>query len=733
MSAAAALGFVLSLVLLGSRLPYLERRLISDVGLLAAGVLAAASCGLRSRDWTGRRQRAWLLFAAAMAAAALGNTWVLAVDLVIGPDQGPERYANVFFLFTLLFGLAGFSAFPSVPRRGTDFARMLADGVIIGGSIMAVASATVFTELVTSTAGQPYRQLSLLVPAMLDVAVLTLTVLLFVRTSRADRVALALVGGGLALYAVSDLTRSVRIARDTWAYGTPVDAGWIAGYLLVALAGRYPYQPSREESTVSRESSPALGTVLVFALVFTAAMFGMYGASATEFNASTAGLWLVLVLAVAIRQILLIVDNDRLRHSLERRVDERTQELRQATRHSELLLSSVGEGIYGVDRLGSVTFVNPAGALALGYQPDDLIGREAHATFHHARDDGKPYPRDACYVTEAIRDGTVTHAEEDLYIRSNGRSFPVEVTATPMASDDYTGGAVVVFRDVTQRQEVDRLKSEFVSMVSHELRTPLTSIRGSLGLLAGGALGPLPASALRMIDLALDSSARLTRLINDILDIERIESGHVPMEVADHRVETLIDSAAAQLQVLAAAVDVQVVVKRTDGVVRADADRVVQTLINLLDNAIKFSPPGTVVEVSSRLLPGQVEFVITDQGRGIPPDKIEQIFSRFEQVDSSDAREKGGSGLGLAISRSVIERLGGRIWAESAAGGGATFRFTLPRGADLAADSESVSSTDAQRSNNTDTGARQSLPPSTDQAPSRTEGPRQPQPAEVAR
>lgn len=690
MCAAAALVLALFVVLLGSDLPLSTRQLISDLGLLSGGLIGAVSCAQRSSTSTGRRRRAWLLFTAAMGAAALGNLWILIAHVATSADSG-EDAANPVFLLALLLGIAGLSAFPSVPRRGTDFARMLVDGVIIGGAIISITNATVFTELL-SRQRDPLNQVGSVLPALLDVAMLTLVVLLIVRTRRSDRPALGFLSGGLTLYAVSDLTHSVLSSRGTFQYGGLVDVGWIAGYLLVALAGRKPTS-RRPDLSETRDTSPAAGTVLIFGLVLTAAVYSMRGY--TPLNSAAGGLWLVLVLAVAARQILLIVDNDKLRHNLERRVEERTRELREATRRSELLLTSVGEGIYGVDRSGAVTFVNPAGAQALGYPPEDLIGHEAHATFHGVAEDGNPYPWESCYVTEAIRDGTVTSAEGDVYARSDARLFPVEVTATPITSDDVVTGAVVVFRDVTQRQEVDRLKSEFVSMVSHELRTPLTSIRGSLGLLAGGALGPLPPKALRMVELAQDSGARLTRLINDILDLERIETGNLPMHMADHRAEALITSAATQLQVLAAEAKIQLQVTETSGVVFADADRVVQTLINLLDNAIKFSHPHGVVTVSSTVTDGYVQFCIADQGRGIPADKIERIFSRFEQVDSSDAREKGGSGLGLAISRSVIERQGGRIWAESTESGGATFRFTLPLGTKaLAQLSEAVDATE---------------------------------------
>ena len=222
------------------------------------------------------------------------------------------------------------------------------------------------------------------------------------------------------------------------------------------------------------------------------------------------------------------------------------------------------------------------------------------------------------------------------------------------------------------------MKSEFVSMVSHELRTPLTSIRGALGLLAGGAFGPLAPGATRMVDIAMDSSERLARLINDILDLERIESGGLPIKVGTHHAADLIDAAVTQVQVQAAEAGVRLRVGRAGGWVRADPDHVVQTMLNLLSNAIKFSPRHATVEIEALEAGGVIEFQITDHGRGIPQEKLDVIFARFEQVDTSDARAKGGFGLGLAISRSLVERQGGRIWAENNPTGGAVFRFTLP-------------------------------------------------------
>jgi CheY-like chemotaxis protein/anti-sigma regulatory factor (Ser/Thr protein kinase) len=192
-------------------------------------------------------------------------------------------------------------------------------------------------------------------------------------------------------------------------------------------------------------------------------------------------------------------------------------------------------------------------------------------------------------------------------------------------------------------------------------------------------MGPLTPATERITKIAVESSERLTRLINDILDIERIESGGLPMEFGDHSAQELIEASVAQAQGAATAANVRVVIGETAGRVRADADRVVQTITNLLGNAIKFSPPNGTVLVSATVQQREVLFRVSDEGRGIPPGKLKTIFRRFEQVDSSDAREKGGTGLGLAISGGIVERHGGRIWAESQPGQGATLYFTLPR------------------------------------------------------
>ncbi len=240
----------------------------------------------------------------------------------------------------------------------------------------------------------------------------------------------------------------------------------------------------------------------------------------------------------------------------------------------------------------------------------------------------------------------------------------------------------VAQRELIQAQEAlresERVKDEFLSIVGHELRTPLTSIRGSLGLLEGGVLGELPKDAANMVSVAVVNTDRLVRLIGDILDIERMSAGGLLLEPESVPARELVSQS---LGVLQATADDAEVTLRADVApigVMADGDRIVQVLVNLLGNAVKFSVPGGVVTVTVERDGRCAIFTVADTGRGIPADRLEGIFERFSQVDASDAREKGGTGLGLPIARGIVDRHGGRIWAESREGRGSTLRFTLP-------------------------------------------------------
>src|SRR5258706_5267155 len=244
--------------------------------------------------------------------------------------------------------------------------------------------------------------------------------------------------------------------------------------------------------------------------------------------------------------------------------------------------------------------------------------------------------------------------------------------------DGNKAGAVLVFRDVTERRAIERLKGEFVSTVSHELRTPLTSIRGALGLLSSGLLGSIAEKGQRMLEMAVTNTDRLVRLINDILDLERIESGKVELTRGTVDAQAVMDQAREGLQSIADQASIRIVSEPVAGSLWGDSDRIIQTLTNLIGNAIKFSPANTTVTLSGTAGADNFTFCVADQGRGVPDDKLGSIFERFSQVDASDSRNKGGSGLGLAICQSIVTAHGGRIWAEKNDPAGTRLQFTIP-------------------------------------------------------
>ena len=353
-------------------------------------------------------------------------------------------------------------------------------------------------------------------------------------------------------------------------------------------------------------------------------------------------------------------------------------ELAQAGRRTELILDAAGDAICGLDLEGRTTFANAAAARITGYSREELLGERLHDVIHHTTAQGEPFPWEECPVHGTLAEGAAQRNVADTFFRKGGESFPVEVTSTPLEEDERVVGAVMVFRDVSERRAVERMKDEFTSVVSHELRTPLTSIRGSLGLLAAGVLGPLSEKAQHMLDIAVANTDRLVRLINDILDIERMESGTVVTEKRACDAAELVRQAVEVMQGMAEGAGVALTATTMPAPLWADPDRILQTLTNLVSNAIKFSSSGGTIGLEVEREGDEVLISVRDEGRGIPPDKIESIFGRFQQVDASDARQKGGTGLGLAICRGIVEQHGGRIWAESVPGGGSTFRIRLP-------------------------------------------------------
>jgi PAS domain S-box-containing protein len=339
------------------------------------------------------------------------------------------------------------------------------------------------------------------------------------------------------------------------------------------------------------------------------------------------------------------------------------------------LLESAPEAIVIIDAHSHIALVNRQAEQLFGYKRQEIIGQsisdlisERSRAEHRAHMRG--YMRDP--------DARPMGMGPALYgLRKDGSQFPAEISLSPLETD---AGLLVssAIRDITERREIERAKDEFVSVVSHELRTPLTSIRGSLGLLASGALGPLPPKGQRMVEIAVLNTDRLVRLINDILDIERIDSGTIDLHPRPCDGAQLIRRAIQGVEQFADQALVTLAAEGEAVQMYADPDRVHQVLTNLISNAVKFSPASSTVRVRCTRRDSEVLFEVADDGKGIPAGKLAVIFERFGQVDASDSRGKGGTGLGLAICRKIVEHHGGRIWVDSQPGAGSTFSFVLP-------------------------------------------------------
>lgn len=350
-------------------------------------------------------------------------------------------------------------------------------------------------------------------------------------------------------------------------------------------------------------------------------------------------------------------------------------------------------------RTGQFLRVNRELQQILGYSEAELL-QLTFKDITHADDLKADLDGQQRLITDQIRQ----YQTQKRYIHEQGHVVHVLLSSS-VVRDQANNPLYFVTHvlDISERSRIDRMKDEFISIVSHELRTPLTAIRGSLGILETGVLDDDPEQVKALLKIASNNSERLVRLVNDILDLERLESGKTELVMQVCTVSAVSRDAVEAVSAIADAANITLSVSQMETDLYAAPDAIVQTLTNLLSNAIKFSDPGSTVWLTAEPAMESViepeaepeteaaagiaanshatywQFSVRDQGRGIPADKQEMIFERFQQIDVSDARQKGGTGLGLAICQSIIRQHSGRIWVESELGQGSVFYFTVPR------------------------------------------------------
>ena len=344
----------------------------------------------------------------------------------------------------------------------------------------------------------------------------------------------------------------------------------------------------------------------------------------------------------------------------------------------QLAVEACPSGMIMVDRAGRIVMVNTETERLFGYGRDELINSPVdllvpdtipgHSTPATAND----FTAQSGNAPDGRGPRSVRPTQGRHRISRRSRLNPIQIR------DGMLVLSVIV--DISERRQNERLKDEFVSTVSHELRTPLTSIAGSLGLLTGGATGALPEPTMRLLKIAHKNSERLVRLINDILDIEKMESGKIVFDLKRVDVRALIEQAIDANRGYAEnfGVRVRIAADRQRAFVRADPDRLMQVITNLLSNAIKFSPRDEEVVIAVQRRDDAVRITVRDHGIGIPEAFKPRLFEKFAQADATDARQKGGTGLGLSIVKQIVTLLGGTVSFETPTNGGTVFQVDLP-------------------------------------------------------
>ena len=343
------------------------------------------------------------------------------------------------------------------------------------------------------------------------------------------------------------------------------------------------------------------------------------------------------------------------------------------------LLDSLPSGALAVDRENRILYVNRALARVVGIHIEEWGGRPLEE-FLQLLDDRFQCPSNlALRLAWDAHDRSTRSREMEFREKGGDRVYYVREDSRPLRdAEGRVVGRLFVYHDMRREREIDRMKSEFIAVASHELRTPMTSIKGSVDLILSGYAGDISTDTQELLEIAQKNCDRLIRLINDILDLAKIEAGQIRLKLDPLDLTDAVEHSMLGVRSLADQSEIRLTLFRPESLplVEVDKDRIEQVVTNLLSNAIKFSPPKGEVRVELDLVDGCVQCCVVDQGCGIPEDQLTNVFGKFQQVANSKA--KGGTGLGLAIVHALVHEHRGKIWVESKLNAGSRFIFRLP-------------------------------------------------------
>ena len=587
------------------------------------------------------------------------------VDLAVNDGPGQPLWLSAFVLPGMFFS-AIFATATVRLRSRTMSPSLRYSAAIIATGVVGVIWHTA-TEATFSFDGVTRTEIAITIAHLsIDFLLLSSVLTLGAFASRLKGTPTRLVALGVIFYVASDMAYAVESLQGTYRFVSWTTLGALAGPLLVAIAPRLvtaeslTIQPTNIASDTWSLTYLPLGIMCVLQIV---------DVRDDPHQIVSLTIITVMVLLLIGRIQSYKKDVTSLNGDLSDSLDVRERELLRQQLLNDRIIGVAADGIVAVDIEDRVVLCNRAAREILAVPAGAKTPERLHDLFHP-----DPSCPGDCPTLDALHQSDRSMHELTLDINAEERVIELAVRAL----DGPEAGFVLVFHDVTDRARLARMKDRIVSVVSHEIRTPLTSIRGSLGLIDGGLMGQVSPEAKRMISIAVESSERLMRLINDLLDVERIESGRRTLNLSSTPMNALLADAVTVMQPIADVRSVEIEFDAPPETVLVDRDRILQVLTNLIQNAIKFSDPGSAIHLLGEKDSSHMTVTIRDEGHGIPASHIDAIFEPFHQVDISDSGPSSGSGLGLAICKEIVEAHGGTIWAERGIEQGAVFRFRIP-------------------------------------------------------
>jgi two-component system, sensor histidine kinase and response regulator len=654
---------------------------VDDIGEAVAALFAAASCGLAAFRTSHRTRLAWTFFALSAASWGIGEVIWSMYEVGMGVSVPFPSAADAGFLLAIPFAVSGVFAFTSAPSRLATRGEALLAGAIVALSLVFVAWALGLSKVYETSPASPAAQLIGIAYPVGDIITITVLVLALRRARRTEVGRLLLLLGGLGATALSNSAFAYLTANGSYAaIGSVLDAGWVVGYLMIALAPLWP--------TTDTEHAAAEGPIELWQLALP--WVAVLAASVTAIRLASADMTLDRFATVLAGSIgLLLVGSQVLSHRdslslllksqrAENQVERRNSLLNEILTHAPLGIARVGADMRIID-------VNPRMASLMHAGTAEMVGTPVAQYLQPDE-----FARVAA-VFQPLWNGTVDTIESDSNaVRGDQTNVWLHWSATTVRS---VAGKVeyflAMYEDIDAQHAADEaaaahlagierlneLKTEFITLVSHEFRTGLVGIQGFSEMIRDADISIDEAKAFAG-DINNDAE-RLNRMINDMLDLDRIEAGRLVLRMETVNMNAVLQEAVERARASSEHHTITTNLDPTEPMVTCDQDRLAQIISNLLTNAVKYSPDGGEIMVTSRVIEGFVQVGVRDHGVGIAPDFVKRLFNRYERYEKTSGKVIG-TGLGLAIAKQIVEMQGGRIWVESTVGEGSEFHFTLP-------------------------------------------------------